>query len=419
MARQITTQYACAALLLMSITSGACAQSTNIDALVAQALADNPEVAAAKAMWDAARARVPQMRALMDPMIGADVERMGSTKLGDYSDVEYMVQQDVPWFGKRRLAGSVEEGMARQAEMQYRMKALDVAAMVKRMAYDLWQTEGEVRVNQANQDLMKQFVEIATTHYNVGKGSQADIFKAKTELDKLSQNEADIDRMRDSARADLNRFLGHDADKPVDIGAFNLVPSFALDLDGLKKRAQEANLELRGMKEGMIASSRSRLDLANKVYQPDLQFRVEARQFEGSSNIEEYDTALFLNIPWFNRRKNNAAIAEAKSMLVGAEQNYEAMRLKIDAEVDKLVHGISTMQHHYDLYISKILPQQGNAVTSSRAGYESGDMDFLDLLDAQRMLLMFEMENLHNAAEAFRLAAELEALTGGAQENRP
>src|SRR5438105_4534902 len=63
-------------------------------------LAENPLIKSAHAKWAMMKARVPQARAWDDPMVGADVERMGTTKFGTLTDVEYMVSQTIPLTGK-------------------------------------------------------------------------------------------------------------------------------------------------------------------------------------------------------------------------------------------------------------------------------------------------------------------------------
>src|SRR5215813_12601609 len=68
--------------------------------VVRAVLAQNASIKAARAKWEMIKARVPQARAWDDPMIGADVERMGSTRFTSYSDVEYMVSQTIPLTGK-------------------------------------------------------------------------------------------------------------------------------------------------------------------------------------------------------------------------------------------------------------------------------------------------------------------------------
>ena len=88
----------------------------------------------------------------------------------------------MPWFGKRDLRDRVESGTAKQAEMGWRMKTLEVVAMVKQAYYDLWQTQRELEVNEHNQELMRQFVEVARVRYETGKASQSDLIRAQNEL---------------------------------------------------------------------------------------------------------------------------------------------------------------------------------------------------------------------------------------------
>jgi outer membrane protein TolC len=162
-----------------------------------------------------------------------------------------------------------------------------------------------------------------------------------------------------------------------------------------------------------MPSAKASLELARKEYWPDVQFRVEARQYNGRSGIQEYDTGVFLNFPWLNIGKRNAAIREARLGVERTQLDYEALQRKTMAAVTKLYDGMQTMHHHYELFADKIIPQQRAAVEAARAGYETDRADFLDLLEAQRTSLDFEMQNLHHAAEFYRLAAQLEQLTGG------
>ena len=104
------------------------------------------------------------------------------------------VSQAIPWFGKRDLRGRVETGMAKQTEMDWRMKTLEVVATVKQAYYDLWQAQREVEINDRNQELMRQFVEVARTRYETGKASQSDLIRAQNELARLAEDR--IDRVR-------------------------------------------------------------------------------------------------------------------------------------------------------------------------------------------------------------------------------
>ena len=404
-----------AALIFMFLLAEGRAQGTNsLDALIETALANNPEITAAHRRWDAALQKIPQARALDDPMVGVDVERSGTTRFDTFSDNEWMISQNVPWFGKRDLRGRVESGAATQVEMDWRIKSLEIVAMVKQAYYDLWQAQRELDVNERNQELMGQFVEVARSRYETGKASQSDLIRAQNELAKLAEDRVDGVRMQQRALAELNQLLRRAPGTPVEIGAEVNAPVLELGvtLEQLEAAA-EHRPELLGIREGTVRSAEASLALARKSYSPDLQFRVEARQFNGQSGIQEYDTGVFLNFPWLNRGKYKAAIAEARANLDASRADLDVMQARTAAEVKKLYDGVHAMHHHYDLYTGKLIPQQQLAVEAARAAYESGTGGFLDLLDARRMLFDLEMQNLHHAAEFQRLLASLERMVGG------
>ena len=397
------------ALALSCVSSRA---ETQLDSFIAEALAANPEVRAASNRWAAVRANIGTAGALKDPMAGADLERR-NTSLRSFNDVEYSIEQEVPWFGKRGLATDAAAGEARAAEMEFRMKALEVGAAVKKFFYDLWQKQEEVSVNLRMLALAERSEATATVRYENGKASQADVLKAGTEKTKLVENEMELARERADIESELARLLGREQGPGVGEISGALVPNFKLDPAAVRELVTSRQPALIGAMEGSVAAAKARLDLAQKSYSPDFLFRVEARQLNGTAGIHEYDTDIYLTLPWFNKRKNDSAVAAAKWTLEQRKDDYEIMRQKNAAEAQKLCIGIHTLQHHFELYRDRLIPQQRAAVEASRASYESGAASLLDVLDAQRVLLEFEMQNAHHAAEAFRLAAELETLTGG------
>ena len=403
------------AILLAVATATARAQVSNsLQACIDIALANNPEIAGSERKWEAALQKIPQARALDDPMVGVDVERFGTTRFDTFTDNEWMISQTFPWFGKRGLRGGVETGAATRAEMDWRMKKLEIVAMVKQAYYDLWQAERELEVNGRNQELMRQFVEATRSRYETGQASQSDFIRAQNELAKLAEDRIDRVRQQQQALTDLNQLLRRPPETSVDIGpeVAPAVGELGVSLEQLQAAAADRP-ELLGVREGAVRSAKAALALAKKGYYPDVQFRVEARQLNGQSGIREYDTGVFINFPWLNHGKYKAAIAEARANLDASHDELDAMLVRTAAEVRKLYDGVHTMHHHYDLYTERLIPQQRLAVEAARAAYETGAGGFMDLLDADRMLFDLEMQNLHHAAEFQRLLASLERMAGG------
>ena len=64
-------------LMLLPYSSSAQSEKPrlNVDQLVDEALQNNPEISAAKQKWEVFKEKVPQARALPDPMFAADHRR--------------------------------------------------------------------------------------------------------------------------------------------------------------------------------------------------------------------------------------------------------------------------------------------------------------------------------------------------------
>ena len=402
-----------ATLIFLAWSAGALAQTNNsLDACIETALANNPEIAMAHRKWDAALQRIPQARAWDDPTVGVDTWRKTAAAESP-SQNGLMASQTIPWFGKSGLRGGMETGAAKQAEMDWRMKTLEIVAMVKQAYYDLWQAQRELDINERNQELMRQFVEVARARYETGKASQSDLIRAQNELSKLAEDRVDRVRMQQQALTELNRLLRRAPGTPVEIGPDVTAPVVepGVTLEQLQAAAEDRP-EVLGMREGGVRSAEAALALAKKSYYPDVQVRAEAWQYQGKSGLQEYDVGVSINFPWLNPGRRKAAVDEARANLDASRDELDAMQTRTAAEVQKLYDGIHTMHHHYDLYVEKLIPQQQLAVEAARAAYETGTGGFLDVLDARRMLFDLEMQNLHHAAEFQRLLASLERMVG-------
>jgi outer membrane protein TolC len=387
------------------------AKPSTLEALVKDALEKNQELEAARRKWEAAKQKIPQARALPDPMFGVDLERHGTQRVFTYSDAEWMIRQQFPWFGKRGLRAKVEEQNAAMAFQEYLAKGLKVAATVKQSYYDIFQRRAELDINLRMQKLLTEMVEIASAKYATGKIPQTDLLKAQTELSKLLEEEFDKKRALAKAETELNQALNRPAQSPLKLD-FDVRISFLKNsLEELQGVALQNRPELRARKSS-LDSAQSSVELAKQEYRPDFEVRLEARQFNGEARFREYDTAIFINIPWGNRAKRDAGIREAEQMREMARADLEAMKTNTLAEVKKLYDGIRTMEHHYELYQKRLIPQARATMDSARGAYVADKGNFLDLLDAQRMLLDLEMQQYHHIAELQRLRAQLEAVLG-------
>ncbi|MCP4379449.1 MAG: TolC family protein [bacterium] len=118
-----------------------------------------------------------------------------------------------------------------------------------------------------------------------------------------------------------------------------------------------------------------------------------------------------INLPIW-REKLDAGLRQAKFRRSAAIYSRAAKLNSLRSQLKLIVYRYSDAQRKIALYRDTLLPKARQAMTATEAAYRGGKGSFLDLIDAQRVLLEFEI-TLHRAvADRSQRLAELEMLTG-------
>lgn len=378
---------------------------------VRAALRDNPSLHAARARWEMQKQRVPQARAWDDPMAGVDLQRMGTRRLDRVTDAEWMISQTLPVSGKNLSRARAAEAEALAAFQELRRVQLDVA-MRTGSAYDrLAGAYGQREINQRNQTLLEQFAELSRKKYEVGTATQSDVLMAETELARLAESTAMIERDLSDQQTQLNILANRPAKCPVPQPAalaFRAPVFPAAQAEALAAKQRPEILQA----WRKIEAGQARLQLARREWIPDPQVRIAARQFSGEAGIREYDTGIFFSLPWVNAKKYSAGVAEARAGVAEAQASYDAARVEATGLVRDQLKKIETFASTYRLYHERIFPIAQSAVESTRAGYETDKNSFLELLTTRRNAQEVEAAALRQLTEHQVAVAELEALAG-------
>lgn len=385
------------------------ATAGDVDDLVAHALRDNPEVAAAEQKWHALAARTDQATSLPDPMVGADVERSGSTDFADYMDIEYMVLQDLPGWGKRKARATVAQLDAEAEGFRYLETARSVRGRVVAAYWDLWLAQKNIGLAQEARDLMARMEQSALARYESGQSMQTDVLRLQVESARMSNEVLTMEREAGVARTALNSLLNTPPDTPRAVEGDPALPVLVESLTDLQQRARKFCCILLSFLRARDARAAS-LHVAKVERRPDWQVRVEARQFEETGSVDEYDTALFMNVPWIWRGKYSAMIREAQSELDMADADYEDEVNKTLLEIQELYTRTENAERAMRLNRDTLLPQARSLVASATSAYQTGQSSLLEFLEAQKTRLDIEREALRSQAEFGRSHATLSVI---------
>jgi outer membrane protein TolC len=194
----------------------------SLNALIAEALEQNPEVKAMQRNFDMMRARVPQAKALPEPMLSygylgnaAPIPPFDIQK-GDSSSGRLMsITQGVPFPGKLALKGRMAGAEAEAEWWNYEQTRLNLIAEVKAAYFDLYYAAKAIETVTRNQELLAKFARIAEAGYAVGKGIQQDVLKVQVEISKLTDQLTVLEQRRQLAEARLNSLLFREPETPV------------------------------------------------------------------------------------------------------------------------------------------------------------------------------------------------------------
>jgi outer membrane protein, heavy metal efflux system len=411
-------QRICVAILAGSIAAGVHAAespSTNVltvDAVLREVLAHNPSLKAARANWWAMQERAAQDRAWPDPRVGVDVERSDTTRFFSSTDNEWMVSQELPLSGKNRLRARAAEAQADAALAESYRRQLNAFRDARIAFYDLITIQAQLELNAKNAVLLRQFAEITRIKYEAGARMQSDLFMAEMESVKNAEARRDLEQRLLEAQSRLNVLMNRSPDHPLPPATLPHIPEPAYDAVDGEKVALQYRPEL-SIAEDKIRTAKAQHSLAKRAWIPDPELRIEARQFNGSASIREYDTGIFFNFPWFSRRKYRAAIAEAEFNRQSAEHELAAVQNETRGLVREQLQRIQTLHHHYMLFRDKLVPLARQSVDSARISYNNDKATFLELLTAQQTLQDTESTLQHHLADYLSAIAQFDALVGG------
>ncbi|MBI5678625.1 MAG: TolC family protein, partial [Planctomycetes bacterium] len=134
-----------------------------------------------------------------------------------------------------------------------------------------------------------------------------------------------------------------------------------------------------------VKKEEATLRLSKKDYYfADLEPMVEYMQEDKRSDT--WASSLTINVPWL-WPKNRSKVKEAKEYLSAAKSDYRFINNKTMFEVKDLLVRVQSSESTINLYKTGVIPQAGQSLKAARIGYETDRVDFLTLIDSQRILL--------------------------------
>jgi len=362
--------------------------------LISDILHFNNSVNAIETKAEALATRMQYVGARPDPalLIAAQPLPVYTARGKQISQVR--LEQMISIGGQRRLT---EDLAGLEAEMGYDDSQILAAHTIleAQLAYVEIQRQIEHRnLLRRFRDTLNQYEQIALQKYEVGAGRQQDVLKIQLERSRLAQRSMEIDRVIRIQELFLERVLEHPVivnyvgeeppDQPVD---FSMIDSRA-DVLRLEKAQEQIDI---------------RRNLLNAYDRPEVGASItwisiaDANVPANSDGRDALAVGLMVRLP-IGRRANKARLQELELLERHNEEKMISLRRSIDAMVRDHLERISQDEARIHHLKFSLLPEINTLLEASLASYQNGEMDFLNLLDSERMSYQIKQEHIDLAS---------------------
>ena len=367
-----------------------------LDDCVAIALQNHPRITAARAEIRAAQGRAVQARLYPNPVIA------GFTPQAAGSDSQWSgtVAQDIVTAGKLRLQEQAALREVQAAEWRLVRARFEVLTAVRRDFYLLL-------VAQRQQEIFKLLLEIANRSFKIGEqlvaageGTRADVLFWSIERDQAEVRllNAGVTIEADRRRLAVDMAVPREAIGTIEGDLLARLPDF--DIAGLQEAVVSRNALPRAA-GAEVARAQWTLDRARVQPIPDInlmggyQRQVLPAQDQGLYQV-------MLEVPLFDRNQGNIRAATAE--IAAARADLRSIELDLAAQAAEIMNTFRRAQRTSAWYEEGILPKARETVEVTQKLYGQGEVTFLSLLQAQKILTELELAYVEAQAERWTSA---------------
>ena len=378
---------------------------------------NNPELEAAFNRWKAAVEKIPQETSLPDPRLTYSyyLEHV-ETRVGPQRHALSLTQM-FPWFGKRGLMGdtALQEANSQWEMFQAQKRKLFYA--VKRAYSEYYYLQRSYEIMEDNMELLRGMESIVRSKYTSGKAPYTAVIKSQMEIGKLEERILSLSEVREPVKAELNAALNRQPDAPLPSPVS--LPDDTLDAayTDLTEQMKTYNPELKALdfQANKVTNS---ISLAKKQFYPDITLGLNYIETGSSVMPGTKDSGknpvigmFSVNLPVW-RGKYRAAVREAQARYKFVDQSRKNRENALTAELRRTLYDYNDAGRKIELYKNTLIPKAHESINVALREFETGKVDFLNVIDAQKTLLELELSYERALSNRANQYAHIELLAG-------
>jgi outer membrane protein TolC len=321
-----------------------------------------------------------------------DLSLTGSTQKHNKS-----VATGFPFPGLMTLKAAIIDQAVETSRLKLKQATQDVISQTQQSYYKLQYNQREITIIQQEVNLLSALKEELNNNYSSNTANLNSVIQVDIEIDK-DRNRLQVAKDQKRAlQAKLNALMNVSPD--LILGKLDLLVPLKMPLNAkqLIKSAKANRVEIALLKSNLQKMAKI-IRLSEKRFYPD--FDAGFSRFQNKTSKQVGSGA---QQPSFNTKpkiKINSYFAKNDAYLIETKQKYKALQFKIKSletqtadDIQQALSRYQSQQRTFQLYQSKILPKAKEALQVAKNDYEAEGADYIQVLDAQEILLKYRLSS--------------------------
>lgn len=377
---------------------------------IQEAEKNNPEIQAFELRYNIAEERVNEVNSLPNTEFNFGVMAIAPEMDMPMEQFSASVMQMLPWFGTISARENYASSMAEAQFVDIAIAKRKLSLSVSQSYYKLYAIRAKQLILDENIELLQTYERLALTSLEVGKASAVDVLRLQIRQNELVQQKEVLEQDFQAEQTLFNNLLNREENMSVDVVEEMMIP----DVDPLVLNENlQINPEL--IKYDKLYESVEQSELLNqKESGPMVGFGVQYINQENSPMItssfkDMVMPMLSISIPIFNNKYKSVTRQNELKQLEIKSQKEERLN-NLETRLAQAIYNRNTMRIKFNVQTDN-LKQANDAEEILMKNYETGTIDFNDVLDVQELQLKFQINLIDSIKGYFTEYALINYLT--------
>ena len=369
---------------------------------IEEAITNNPNIQAVEKQHAISLEKISETNTLPDTEFSGGY--MVGTEMPMMQQGEFSVMQMLPWFGTISARGDYASALADADFLEIEIAKRKIAMVLSQSYYRLYQIAKKQDVLESNIQLLQVYERMALTSVEVGQASAVSVLRLQMRQNDLMERKLVLEQDYAAELTAFNKIMNRSEIAEISIADSLIMPETDVEIDF-------ANLslhpELRKFEE--LNKVVSQADALNKKESaPGFGVGMEYMLYNEAPNM--LMPMVSLSIPIFNKKY--------KSIAKQNKLQHEALDIQKQASENSLIAELQTAVRNRNAARISFDTQEKNLIQAQNANeillknYETGTIDFREVLDVQELQLNFQINRIEAIGAYFNQVSIIDYFTG-------